>query len=348
MDKTAIKKFAIWSRKKLMDDVRMRAELIGITEDGVQDPLPQSTKGIQYFDVGTADPYLISGSEIFMRDRIVRRLQNRPHGQDYKTAYRNLVEHTASTWFNRLAAIRFMEVNDYFDDGLRILSSREEGKQDSDLMSDPFDSNLEFSEKERQQIIDWRLNNNSEQLFRTLLLKKCKKLSEILPGLFNNDEDPTEILMNFSIMDKNGFVWHLTHDVDEEDWKEQVQIIGWLYQFYNTEFKDETNTLLKKNKQALTKERIPSITQIFTPEWIVRYMVENSLGRIWVEGHPSNSLKSNWQYYLEEAKQEPEVEEQLKDNHLEYRKLSPEDLSFIESKTQNLIQINDCPLRGVA
>ena len=348
MNKGAIKSFAIWARNKLMADVKSNAYLIGIREDGIQDSLPQSTIEVEYYDIGSAEPYAVTGDDLRKRDKIISRFQYDINDSDYKTAYRNLLEHTASTWFNRLCAIRFMEVNEYFDDGLRVLSSSEMGKRESDLMSSPFDSDIEFSDDERIQIRDWKLSNKSEELFAFLLKKKCKQLSEFLPGLFETNDDCTDLLIRFSIFDKAGIIDHLVNDIDEEDWKEQVQIIGWLYQFYNTEFKDETYKLLKK--QNLTKERIPSVTQLFTPEWIVKYMVENSLGRIWLDGHPYSKSEflptedeqadyaagnhvyedHKWHYFLDEAEQEPDVQAQLNEIRKEYATLNPEDLTFID------------------
>ena len=329
MNKSKIKTFAIWARQKLMNDVRGNASLIGITEGGIDDPLSQSTSEIQYFDIGTNEPYALSGDDILNRDKIVVDLKATAKDENYKTAYTNMIEHTASTWFNRLAAIRFMEVNDYFDDGLRVLSSVNKGSKDSDLMIAPFESDIEFTEQERQSIIDWKLNNSNEELFELLLQKKCIRLGEILPGLFSKDTDPTVLLMNFSITDRDSVIWHFTHDIEEAYWKEAVEIIGWLYQYYNTEPKDQVFAKLKKNVK-ITKDNIPAATQLFTPDWIVKYMVENSLGRLWIEGHPDDDLKSNWRYYLDEAKQEPEVETELQKIRKEYSALNLEDITFID------------------
>ena len=330
MNKTAIKNFAIWARNKLMTDIESNAYLIGITKEGVQEPLPQSTKDLQYFDVGSGTPYALDRTGIAKRDKLVKTLNDEAKDVGYDIAYNNLIEHTASTWFNRLCAIRFMEVNDYFNDGLRVLSSVDEGRKDSDLMISPFESDLEFSEQEQADIKSWKLKNDSEKLFVFLLQKKCAALSEILPGLFVKEDEPISLLVHFSIADAEGIVHSLVNDIEEEDWKEQVQIIGWLYQFYNTEFKDETNALLKKKGEVLTKDRIPAVTQLFTPEWIVKYMVENSLGRIWIDGHPNETLKENWKYYLDEADQEPEVEAELQKIRAEYAQLHPENLSFAD------------------
>ena len=330
MNKNAIKTFAIWARNKLMTDIESNAYLIGITKEGVQDPLPQSTKDVQYFDVGSGTPFALDKTGIAKRDKLVKALSDEAKDVGYDIAYHNLIEHTASTWFNRLCAIRFMEVNDYFSDGLRVLSSVDEGRKDSDLMISPFESDLEFNEQEQADIRNWKLENDSEELFAFLLQKKCSALSEILPGLFVKGDEPISLLVHFSIADAEGIIHGLVNDIEEEDWKEQVQIIGWLYQFYNTEFKNETNALLNRKGEVLTKDRIPAVTQLFTPEWIVKYMVENSLGRIWIEGHPNETLKENWKYYLGEADQEPEVEAELQKIREEYTNLHPEDLSFAD------------------
>ena len=341
MDKTAIKNFSIWARNTLMNDVRTRLGMIGITENGINSPLPASTREIQYFDVGSTQPSSITGGEITIRDNIVSRLRQ---DKDYSIAFKNLIENTASSWFNRLIAIRFMEVNDYFDDGLRVLSSST-GLRDPDLLVNPFDSDLDFTERERTKVRELMNDNKMDDLFRLLLFKRCNQLHKALPGLFERNGDSSEFLIKISYIDREGMIYHLVNDISEEDWRDQVQIIGWMYQYYNSELKDET--FAKKGK--ILKEEIPAVTQLFTPDWIVRYMVENSLGRLWVEGHPEdNHLKENWKYYLEEADQEPDVQKQLQKIRHEYSGLQPEDLTFIESKTQNLIQINDCPLRGVA
>ena len=227
---------------------------------------------------------------------------------------------------------------------LRVLSSSS-GLKDPDLLANPFDSDLDFTEKEKNSVRELINNNQMDELFRFLLFKRCNQLHKVLPGLFEREGDSSEFLMKLSYIDKDGVIAHLVDDITEEDWRDQVQIIGWMYQYYNSELKDET--FAKKGK--ISKEEIPAVTQLFTPDWIVRYMVENSLGRLWVEGHSEDDhLKDKWKYYLEEAEQEPNVQKQLAKIKLEYSELRPEELTFIESKTQNLIQINDCPLRGVA
>jgi hypothetical protein len=204
------------------------------------------------------------------------------------------------------------------------------------LLLPPFDADLPFTEEEKAKIYalkDKADKEASDELFSMLFIKQCNALNEILPNLFEKTSDYTELLMSISFIDEEGVVYHLVHDIEEKDFnvelEGQVEIIGWLYQYYNTEPKDETFALLKKNVK-ITKERIPSATQLFTPDWIVRYMVENSLGRLWVEGHSNEELKIGWKYYLEEAEQEPEVQAQLEQIRSEYKNLNPEDIKVID------------------
>ena len=332
MNKTAIKNFAIWARNKLIADVSYDARLIGITEDGIAKPLPQSFGGTQFFDIGTAEPYSISGEAVHQRDKLIEVIQQKEKDTDYKTAYQYVIEEVAYTWFNRLIAIRFMEVNDYLPSHIRVLSS-ESGKLEPDLVTTPFDAELPFTAEEEAQVFQLKQDNKLDEVFRILFLKQCNALNEILPALFEKTKNYTELLLSLSVIDQDGVVYHLIHDIPEDDFNiergGQVEIIGWLYQYYNAEPKDEAFALLKKNVK-ITKERIPAATQLFTPDWIVRYMVENSLGRLWVEGHPDCGLKENWKYYLEEAQQEPEVQAKLSEIRKEYAALNPEDIKLID------------------
>lgn len=329
MNKTAIKNFAIWARNKLIADVSYDARLIGITEDGIAKPLPQSFGGTQFFDIGTAEPYSISGEAVRQRDKLIEVIQQKEKDTDYKTAYQYVIEEVAYTWFNRLIAIRFMEVNDYLPSHIRVLSS-ESGKLEPDLVTTPFDAELPFTAEEEVQIFQLKQDNKLDEVFRILFLKQCNALNEILPALFEKTKNYTELLLSLSVIDQDGVVYHLIHDIPEDDFNiergGQVEIIGWLYQYYNTEPK--AAAFAKNGK--ITKEEIPAVTQLFTPDWIVRYMVENSLGRLWVEGHPDCGLKENWKYYLEEAQQEPEVQVKLAEIRKEYAALNPEDIKLID------------------
>ena len=333
MNKTAIKNFAIWARNKLIAEITYKAGLLGITEKEIKSPLQQSTQTVQFFDIGTKEPYSITGVEIEQRKKLVEEIQRKANQIDYKAAYQSVVEEVAYTWFNRLIAVRFMEVNDYLPTHLRVLSSESSNKSEPDFVTHAMDADLDYTPYEKDRIMQLKNDNQLDELFRMLFIKQCNALNAILPALFEKTNDYTELLMNVSFTDQDGVVYHLVNDISEDDFnvsKEgQVEIIGWMYQYYNTEPKDETFALLKKNVK-ITKERIPAATQLFTPDWIVRYMVENSLGRLWIEGHPNDALKSEWKYYLDEAEQEADVQVQLTAIREEYKSIKPEDIKVID------------------
>lgn len=329
MNKTAIKNFAVWARNKLIADITYKAGLLGFTEQEIKPALPQSTKDVQFFDIGTKEPYSITGIEIKQREKLAEIIISKAKQSDYGNAYKAIVEEVAYTWFNRLIAVRFMEVNNYLPSRIRVLSSESKTKIEPDLVTTPFDANLDYTPYEKDRIVQLTHGNRLDELFQMLFIKQCNALNAILPNLFEKTSDYTELLLNVSFTDKDGVVYRLVHDIPEEDFnvkKEgQVEIIGWLYQYYNTEPKDEAFALLKKNVK-ITKERIPAATQLFTPDWIVRYMVENSLGRIFiewslksgewsederVEKEKNLAEKMGWKYYLPEAVQELEVRKQL-------------------------------------
>ena len=268
MDKTAIKNFSIWARNKLIADISYKTGLLGITEKEIKDPLPQSTRTVQFFDIGSKEPYSISGEAIAQRKRLVREINNKATQNDYATAYRSLIEEVAYTWFNRLIAIRFMEVNDYLPTRIRVLSSESDGKLEPDLVTYALEAKLAYTAYEKDKIAQLKHENKLDELFRMLFIKQCNALNENLPELFEKTNDYTELLLNISFTDKEGIVYRLVNDISEDDFnvlKEgQVEIIGWLYQFYNTEPKDEVFALLRNNIK-ITKERIPAATQLFTP-----------------------------------------------------------------------------------
>ena len=325
MNKTAIKNFAIQARNKLIADVCYRAGLVGITEKGIQAALPQSDSTTEFYDIGIATPYAVSGqAAIRQRRNLAEAIRRRAADSDYPTAYRCIMEEVAYTWFNRLIAVRFMEVNDYLPGRVRALSS-ESGKIEPDLVTNPFDAELSFTAEEEQTILQLKQDNKLDELFRLLFIKQCNALAAVLPALFEQTEDYTELLLNLSVVDQEGVVWHLTHDIPEDDFNVekggQVEIIGWLYQYYNTEPKAQV--FARPSGQKIKKEEIPAATQLFTPDWIVRYMVENSLGRvvinnlsydIWAdeEKEKIGRLKARWKYYLDEAPQTSEVDTELR------------------------------------
>lgn len=331
MNKTALKNFAIWARKKLISDITYSAGLLAVNENGIGEPLPQSRSDLQLFDIGTKDYAEVKGERISQRNSLVSAIRAKAEELDnYKVAFEYIVEEVAYTWFNRMIAIRFMEVNGYLP--IRVLSS-ESGKHEPDIVTTPFDSGLEFTGEESGRIYELRDNNRLEELFRMLFIRECNHLHDILPELFEATNDYSELLLSLSYTDKDGVVFHLVNDISEDDFnieKEgQVEIIGWMYQYYNTEPKDKVFAALKKNVK-ITKENIPAATQLFTPHWIVRYMVENSLGRLWIEGHPDADLREGWEYYLDEAEQEPQVQAQLEEIRAGCREISPEDIRIID------------------
>lgn len=357
MDKTAIKNYAIWARTKLIEDIKYKASLLGITEKGIADALPQSTTQEQYFDIGTREPYAIRGVQIAQRRSLAEAIKKKAQESDYLTAYNSIIEEVAYTWFNRFIAVRFMEVNDYLPCKIRVLSAVD-GRQEPDIVQNPFDAKLDYTSAEEELISQHQMNNEGDKLFNILFVKVCNDLSKVLPQLFEAEQDYTELLLNISYTDQDGLIYKLVHDIPEDNFDVnavdeegkpigQVEIIGWLYQYYNTEPKNETFALLKKNVK-ITKERIPSATQLFTPDWIVRYMVENSLGRLVISGQlvvdSGQSLvdseeeriakekelaeRFGWKYYLPEAKQDADVREQL--NQLTTNNYSPETIKVID------------------
>lgn len=328
MDKPAIKKFAVWARNKLIADTKYRAGLVGVTETAIAEPLPQSNETVQFFDVGLPQPYRIEGDAVTQRQRFVAELNKETAKQgSYTAAYQTVVDKVAYTWFNRLIAVRYMEVNDLLPSRTRVLSSAD-GRAEPQIVTTPFDAVLDYTPAEQQQIVTLKNDNKLDEVFRLLFLKQCAALGDCLPRLFEQVDDYMPLLLALSFTDKDGVVCHLVNDIPESDWQDAVQIVGWLYQYYNTEPKEQVFANLKKNIK-ISAENIPAATQLFTPDWIVRYMVENSLGRLWSEGHPDFD-KSEWKYYLDEAPQEPQVVQQLAELRKGYAALTPEDIKCID------------------
>lgn len=322
MNKTAIKNFAVWARQKLISDITYKAGMLGITEDGIADKLPHSTPDLEFYDIGTKDYAEVSGKEIKQRNALVNAIRKKEkENGDYKSAFGYVVEEVAYTWFNRLIAIRFMEVNDYLPSGVRVLSSENKAKKEPDLVTTPFDTDLEFTSDEQDKIIKLKDDNKLDELFRMLFIKQCNKLHDVLPELFEKTDDYSELLLTVSFTDSDGVLYHLVHDIDEDDFnveKEgQVQIIGWLYQYYISE--KHSSVIDIKGGKAIKKEDVPAATQLFTTHWVVQYMVDNSLGRYWIERNPESDLKSKLKFYVE-----PENFTTVDE------KISPEDLTVFD------------------
>lgn len=308
MDKAAVKSFAVWARSKLIENIKQRADELGITENGIKEP-PASNAAI----CGNGS---FNNAEIEQRKSLVAIIKEK--------GFNNVMEEAAYSWLFRILALRFMEVNNYLPNGVRVISSVEPGRKEQDIIREALNSDLDL---DRELVYTLQDKNETETLYRYLLIKQCNALKRILPGLFGETEDYTEILLPSNLLSESSVIRQLAARIPEENFKDQVEIIGWMYQFYISEKKNEIFEGLKRNIK-ITKENIPAATQLFTPRWIVEYMVENTLGRFWVEGHPNDLLKRKWQFYIDETEQE--VKEQLEEIRLKNRFIRPEDIKILD------------------
>lgn len=307
MDKNAIKKFAVWARRELIEKVTKKATLYGVTASEVIAA-----------DADVVNGMVLSKAQKQERKALIDRV--------FEKGYEQVMEEVAYTWFNRFCALRFMEVNNYLPSHVRVFTN-EENKFKPQILAEAL--SLDLDGLDQEVVHRLKLDNKDEELYKYLLITQCNALNAVLPKMFQKIQDYTELLFPDNLLREGSVVERLVSEIDEKDWKDTVQIIGWLYQYYNSEPKDEVFAKLKKNVK-ITKYTIPAATQLFTPDWIVRYMVENSLGRIWVEGHPDEELQSKWKYYLEEAKQEPDVAAKLQEIRKEYADLNPQDIKCID------------------
>ena len=314
MNKNAIKKFAIDARKKLIASVTDKAGMLGITPDNCSEAI---TKGADFevYRTAAGTEVTLNRKQCEQRRKLVDQIRFR--------GFDAVIEEVAYTWFNRICAIRFMEVNDYmYPVRVRVLSSEKEGKNEPDVLTMAPDIDWNFTDKEREEIIDAKMNGSQDELFRKLFLKQCNLLHDVLPGLFEGNEDYMEPLLTLSYTDKDGIIYHLIHDIEEDDFnveKEgQVEIIGWLYQYYISEKHDE---IINIYKGTIKKNDIPAATQLFTTDWVVRYMVDNSLGRYWIERNPQSKLMEKLEFFVTP-----------KNGEIQYvgEKVSPADLTFFD------------------
>ncbi len=306
MNKTAIKNYAIWARVQLIEAAKQRAYEYEITDGG------ENKSGLE-----TIGGRLLSKTEKEQRRQLIAEINRKGFSQ--------VMEEAAYSWFNRFIALRFMEVNGYLPSKVRVFTD-ENGAFKPEILKQAI--SLDIEGLDRNKVLDLLDKQDNEELFKYLLITQCNALNIGLPYMFEKIGGWTELLFPANLLRQDSVIGQMITEISEEDWTDAVQIIGWLYQYYNSELKDETFGLLKKNIK-ITKERIPAATQLFTPDWIVRYMVENSLGRLWYEGHPDFD-KSQWKYYLDEAKQDPEVEVQLQKIRAEYAAIKPEEIKVID------------------
>ena len=327
MDKNAIKKFAVWARTELIARVSLKGVEYAITENNIEDADADSVGG----KVLTAD-------EKKQRQALIAEINDK--------GYKQVMEEVAYTWFNRFSALRFMEVNGYLPSHVRVFTD-EENNFKPQIITEAI--HLDLDGLDMEKVYELKDAEKTEELYKYLLIVQCNALNKILPGMFQKIADYTELLLPDNLLREGSVIQQMIELIPEDDWKDAVQIIGWLYQYYNSEKKDDVFAALKKNVK-ITKENIPAATQLFTPDWIVRYMVENSLGRLWLEGYPDvkeqllpteeeqsayaagnrDPEDTKWHYYLEEAEQEPEVQAQLAEIRKEYAALTPDQLKVID------------------
>lgn len=327
MDKVALRNFAVNAKEKMEKEIRRKLELIGITENKIEEGIVSEN---DYLKIGNVE---LNKREIKQREILVKTLKEKVKEGNFQDALNELIEEIAYTWFNRIIAIRFMEVNDYLNDRIRILSSERENDREPQIIREVFNTDLELSDDEKNYVYNLKEESKTEELFRFLFIKKCNKLNEILPELFEEAEDYSELLLPISINDEEGILRKLVDGVPKESFdikKEgQIEVIGWLYQYYNEEKKKEVDKKTKKGKKV-EQDDIPAKTQLFTPKWIVKYMVENSLGNLWLEGHPNENLEGKWKFLVKGEKQEEEIEKKLEKLNENYKEMKLEEIKIID------------------
>ena len=327
MDKNAIKKYAVWARKELISRVAQKAQQYGITETEMVDAGADSVNG-----------RVLTAQEMQQRRALIAQINEK--------GYQQVMEEVAYTWFNRFSALRFMEVNGYLPSHVRVFTD-ENNAFKPQILAEAL--HLELDTLDKDKVYALKETEQTEELYKYLLIVQCNALNSILPGMFQTIADYTELLLPDNLLREGSVIEQMISQIPEDNWQDAVQIIGWLYQYYNSEKKDDVFAALKKNVK-ITKENIPAATQLFTPDWIVRYMVENSLGRLWVEGHPDTKTQllptpeeqaaytagnrdpedTKWHYYLEETQQEPQVQAQLSEIRKQYADLTPEQIKVID------------------
>jgi hypothetical protein len=307
MDKNAIKKYAVWARRELISRVSQKALQYGISEETYGDA-----------NADTINGHLLTAAEKKQRQALIAKIK--------KDGYQQAMEEAAYTWFNRFCALRYMEVNGYLPTHVRVFSD-EQNNFKPQIIAEAI--HLELDGLDMEKVYALKEKNKTDELYKYLLITQCNALSAILPGMFQKIADYTELLFPDNLLREGSAIEQMIALIPEEDWTDQVQIIGWLYQYYNTELNEQVyDGNMSRNR--ITRELLPAATTIYTPDWAVHYMVENSLGRLWVEGHPNEEMKASWKYYLEEAEQEPEVQKQLETIRAEYAQLKPEDIRVID------------------
>ena len=326
MDKNAIKKFAVRARTDLIARVSLKGVEYGITEDEMEDANVDSVCG-----------KILTANEKKQRQALIAGINEK--------GYKQVMEEVAYTWFNRFSALRFMEVNGYLPSHVRVFTD-EENNFKPQIIDEAI--HLDLDGLNMEKVYELKEAEKTEELYKYLLIVQCNALNRILPGMFQKIADYTELLLPDNLLREGSVIQQMIELIPEDDWKDAVQIIGWLYQYYNIEPK--AMVFGRKSSEKIKKQEVPAATQLFTPDWIVRYIVENSLGRLWLEGHqdakaqllPTEDEQSayasgkrepgdtKWHYYLKEAEQEPDVQAQLAEIRKEYAALTPDQIKVID------------------
>lgn len=309
MDKKALQSYAVWAKNNLENQIEVSLKTLGINSEK---DIKEARRVGEYTIIdGDSNSYPADLKN--KRDSIVRLIQT--------DGYKQVIEEFAYTWFNRIVALRFMEVHDFLPHGFRVLSNRTGGFEPEIL------KNLNFVKDELNldlSVISPLLEQGKiDEAYRYVLFRQCVALSNILPMLFDKDDSYLELLLPKALLKGETFITKLL-EIDESEFLNDVEVIGWLYQFYISQKKDEVFA----SKKTITKDTLPAVTQLFTPDWIVRYMAENSVGRIWMESYPDSSLRSEMKYYVDDATQEEEVQRKI--DAIKYQNVNPEDIRIIE------------------
>ena len=310
MNKKALLEYALFARKELETQIALSLNKLGIYKDHIT---KANVVGDFTIIEGTQETF---PKRVYaLRNSIV---ENEFHLKNQK--FDNVVEEFAYTWFNRIVAIRFMEVHDYFPHGFRVLTSRDGSYEPEILKNLPYV--LDELDLKESVIRSLKEQNKTEELYRYVLFKQCNRLSKVFPELFKRGDEYLELLLPNNLLSQDSIIRKL-ETIPEEDFLNDVERVGWLYQYYVASNREEF-----RKAKVVTKDLIPTLSQIFTPDWIVRYMAENSVGRLWLESYPNSSLRSDLKYYVDDAKQDDETNKKLEE--IKYKNVDPEKIKVIE------------------
>lgn len=308
MDKKALQAYAEWAKDNLEEQIEVALKTLGINSEK---DIKEARKVGEYTIID-GDPNSYPADLKGKRDQIVSTVK--------REGYKHVIEEFAYTWFNRIVALRFMEVHDFIPHGFRVLSARDGGFEPEILR------NVAFVKDDLKLDVDLvnslKTQGKIDEAYRYVLFRQCKALSGVLPMLFDAESDYLELLLPKALLRGETFITKI-REISEDDFLNDVEVIGWLYQFYVA-----SDRQAFRDAKVVTKDLIPTLTQVFTPDWIVRYMTENSIGRLWLESYPNSPIKASMKYYVEDANQEPEVQRKI--DAIKYKNVNPEDIRIIE------------------